>query len=122
MSLGQDLVELVLRPWREQRYALKTSRALLRLYEEARSTDPTLRGRALYLQVVRSHLGEQEKDAEDILNGAEQSYASWPVPRDLTFRDVVHYIVVTEYLAVKGAGYTQGQLYRTIIREVPANL
>ena len=43
--------------------------------------------------------GNDTVTADAILRIAEESFATWPVSRDLNFRDVVHYLAVSEFLA-----------------------
>ena len=53
--------------------------------------------------VVAEHLGGDVAAAARVIEGAEASYAVWPVSRALTFRDVVHYLAVTSYCHAHGA-------------------
>ena len=57
-----------------------------------------LRGRDLYRQIVIARKRVDPDSADALLGQAEESYAMWPTPRALTFRDVVHFIAVSEFL------------------------
>ena len=60
--------------------------------------------------------GSDLNEAEAVLSWAEQSFASWPTERALTFSDVVHYMAVSEYLVDTGAESAQAE---AIARSVP---
>ena len=83
--------------WRERRFAAACCRSLLGLYQRIAADHPELSGVALYLQVVAAHLGGDAAVARRVIEGAEESYAIWPVARALNFRDVVHYLAVIGY-------------------------
>jgi hypothetical protein len=57
---------------------------------------------SLYRRIVAAHLHADTASVETVLRLAEDSYAIWPVSRSLNFRDVVHYLSVTEYFAWRG--------------------
>jgi hypothetical protein len=83
--------------WRERRFAAECCRRLLGLCQRIAADHPELTGVALYLKVVAAHLGGDAAVARRVIEGAEESYASWPVERALKFRDVVHYLAVVGY-------------------------
>jgi|GEM_PF-1543056 len=83
--------------WRERRFAVRCCDELLRLYETAAASHPGLSGRELYRLVVTTHCGGDIATVQSVLQRAEESYALWPVSRELTFRDVVHYLAVSGY-------------------------
>ena len=85
--------------WRERRFAAARCRTLLRLYRAALGTNPQASAQQLYRLVVATHLGGNAGAADAVLRHAEASYAIWPVSRNLSFRDVVHYLAVTEFVA-----------------------
>jgi hypothetical protein len=91
----------MLAAWRERRYAAACCRRLLAQYQSVAAQHPELSGEPLYRKVVALHLGEHRDAVDDVMHGAQVSYANWPVDRDLMFRDVVHYLAV--------AGYCQGR-------------
>jgi hypothetical protein len=81
----------------ERRYAKEASEQLLALYQRQRDEKPELNGRALYESVVAERLGTASHRAVELVRRAEDSFTTWPVERDLTFRDVVHYLIFDEY-------------------------
>lgn len=113
----------IVRGWRERRYAAWVTRALLKVYRDTAAMYPGVHRRALYGLVVIRYLGCTDLAAEEVLEGAEQSLAIWPVERELTFRDVVHYLAVTEYLSSdKALIGTQESFARVVALRVPLDL
>jgi hypothetical protein len=84
--------------WREWWFARQAGRAALVLYQRIRSERPELTPRALYEAFVCQRNGIAESAAKSILRHAEDSFATWPRGRDLILRDVVQYLVISEYL------------------------
>jgi len=110
-------------PRRERGFARRVSRELLALHRAVSSKYTRLRGRALYREIVmaRSQVGPDV--AEALLQRAEENYATWPTPRPLTFRDVVHWLAVSEFLASHGeAPWIQDNVSREVDLLVPHNL
>jgi hypothetical protein len=110
----------LLRGWRERRHTARISRRLLEVYRRAAAAYPGLQRRALYLHIVIGYLGCAPSAADEVLESAEQSFAAWPVQRALTFRDVVHYLAVTEYTTT--AGWTRENLGSVVASMVPKDL
>jgi len=81
----------------ERRYAKDASAKLLELYRQERRERPELNRRALYLSIVARRLGPQAARAGEVVRRAEESFTDWPADRELTFRDVVHYLIFDEY-------------------------
>jgi hypothetical protein len=111
--------------WQERRYAAKTSLELLKLYRKVAAGRPGLRREDLYRRVVLARLGgATEASADAILDRATESFATWPAERPLTFRDVVHYLAVSEYLASHNdaAAWTQENMGRVVAKLVPDDL
>ena len=81
----------------ERRYAEEASEQLLTLYQRLRQEKPELSLRALYEGVVAQRLGPQSERAAELVKRAEESFTTWPVERELRFRDVVHYLIFDEY-------------------------
>ena len=92
--------------WRERRFAAECCRSLLGHYQRIAANHPELSGVALYLQIVAAHLGGDAAVARRVIEGAEESYAIWPVARALNFRDVVHYLAVIGYCHGNGVAVT----------------
>jgi len=70
---------------------------MLLCYRRVRENDPDLHGLALYERVLASR-GLSLYAITQVLAHARESFCTWPISRDLRFRDVVHYVVVTDYL------------------------
>jgi hypothetical protein len=96
--LAYELIAAVI-SFRETAHALRTSRAFMQHYRSVSAAQPGLARRDLYRRIVMAHSGTSEQDADAMLVRAEQSFATWPRPRALTFVDVVRYAAVSEYLA-----------------------
>lgn len=82
----------------EERLAESVSVEALQGLLRTREMQPGLSGEALYRQVMSEGFGLDEAAAQEIVAGARESYAEWPIERDLKFSDVVHYFVVRRCL------------------------
>jgi hypothetical protein len=89
----------VMRSWRERGIARDISRHCLRIFRDLEDTQPQVKGVARYLEVVVRHAGLDAAAALDVIDGAQESFACWPVERALRFRDVVHYLAARQCLA-----------------------
>jgi hypothetical protein len=111
-----------LRRGTEKRFAKRRSRELLELYQRARGKEPELSGKALYAGVV-IQAGYDAKEAQGVVRRAEQSFCQWPAEHDLRFRDVVRYMVVTEYLrSHAGSVGIQSNVDTVVARVIRADL
>jgi hypothetical protein len=113
----------VVRSWRERAIARDISRDCLRIFRELEASQPRLRGVARYLEVVAQHGGLDPSEALDIIDGAHESFACWPIERALGFRDVVHYLAAQKCLA--GRPVEQGivtHLASIIDAEIPEGI
>jgi len=110
--------------WQEKHHAAKTSRELLKLREAIVAARPGLKKEDLYRQVVMARLRVTLAAADAVLDRATESFATWPTERPLTFRDIVHYLAVSEYLGSKGdiAAWTREDLGRVVASLVPEEL
>jgi transposase-like protein len=110
--------------WQEKHHAAKTSRELLKLYQMIVATRPGLKKEQVYRQVVMTRLGVTLAAADAVLDRATESFATWPAERPLTFRDVVHYLAVSEYLGSKDyvAEWTREDLGRVVASLVAEDL
>ncbi len=115
------LVAALLSP-RESRYAARASAELLKLYWIVLAGNRALPRREIYRRVVMARTGADADDAEAVLLRAEHSFARWPTVRELTFSDVVHYLVVTEYLALDGAIGTRTHMGGLVAGWIPQSL
>jgi hypothetical protein len=101
-------------PGEERRYAKRESKIVLATYHVVRSQYPLLTGKALYEMVVAHQTGVSADDAKAMVRVAEQSFAEWPSDRDLTFRDVVHYLCFESFVK----SHDNNEWTRTSLREV----
>jgi hypothetical protein len=110
--------------WRERHHAAKTSRELMKLYRATDAAYPGLKKQQLYRQIVMVRLGGSSAAADALLVRAKESFATWPVDRALTFRDVVHYIAVSDYLASTdhAEDWTRENLGRVVAKLVSDDL
>ena len=76
----------------ERRYTKRESRKALAIYHAVHAQHPELTGIALYEKIAESLAEVGAEAAHALVRAAEQSFAEWPSDRDLTFRDVVHYL------------------------------
>jgi hypothetical protein len=106
----------------EIRNAAKTSVELLRLYHTVAAGHPDLTGDELYRQILRVRANGDSLAADTALKEAEESFAMWPVPRALRFRDVVNYVVVSDIAAQSGKRWTHYDLRRAVAARIPDNL
>jgi hypothetical protein len=109
--------------WKQHRSAVRCCREMLAMHAKVGAANPGLSGRSLYRLVVAARLGLSDRAADAVLLRAEQSYSIWPVERELYFRDVVHYLAVTEFATEHGdlpwvAEYTTGIVDEVIQRSL----
>jgi len=82
----------------EKWYTWRTSREMLKWYQRVSGEEPQLSGAALYQEVIVRRSGLDVAAARGVLQRARQGLCEWPGPRKLRFRDVVHYVVMNEYM------------------------
>jgi hypothetical protein len=109
--------------WEQQRSVVRCCQEMLAMHAKVGAANPGLSGQALYRLVVGARLGLSDRAADAVLLRAEQSYSIWPVERELRFRDVVHYLAVTEFTTEHGdlpwvAEYTTGIVNEVIQRSL----
>ncbi len=113
----------MLRTWRERVTARQISRESLRIYREVEEALPELAGVTRYREIVARQTGLDGAGVDEVLERAENSFATWPVERPLRFRDVVQYIVAWQCL---NAGTTalgvRSRLTAIIAAEIPGEL
>jgi hypothetical protein len=120
-ALLNELLASVVSP-SETRHAIQTCRDLLKLFWIVSASHPGRSPREIYRKVVMARAGATEEDAESVLVRAEQSFASWPAERTLTFGDVVHYLAVSEYLASNSCIGTRINMGRIVAGRIPRDL
>jgi hypothetical protein len=69
-----------------------------------------------------AYTGVDEDEADMVLRRAEQSFATWPNERELTFADVVHYVAVSQYLTGDERISTRIDMGRLVAGRVPPHL
>jgi transposase-like protein len=118
---GNELVASFVSP-SESRYVAQITRELLRLHWVVTACHPGLLRREIYRKIVMAHTGCDDAEAGSLLRRAEQSFATWPTERELTFADVVHYLAVSEYLTDDDRIATRINMGRLIAGRIPADL
>lgn len=109
--------------WSERRFAAQCCRELLQLHSTISAHHANLAGVDLYRMIVTAHVGGDAAAADHVLHRAQESYALWPVPRALTFRDVAHYLAVSGYWALhRGRRWTSPDIRRFIDASIPSHL
>jgi hypothetical protein len=98
----------------EKRYVRRESRKALAMYRVVRAQHPAFTGTALYEQVVAKSTGVSADAARGLVRAAEQSFCEWPRERELTFRDVVHYLCFESF----SQSHDDRNWTRTLLREV----
>jgi hypothetical protein len=122
-SMARSKPQDVLSAWQERYYAKRASTEVLEAYQRVHTQRPELAGRALYRQVVMVRTGIDAKAADALLQSAEQSFAEWPVQRELDFRDVAHYLVYDGYMRSFGSRHwTRRHIGHIVDSVIPAKL
>ena len=117
---GLEAVAAIFLAWRERRFAAVICRELLRRHAETVRRNPGLLGLPLYRRIVADRHGGSLPLADAILDRASQSFAQWPSCRTVNYRDVVHYLVVLEFIAAnKGARWIHADLKQFIGDAIP---
>ena len=106
----------------ESRYVAQITRELLKLHWVVNACHPGLSRREIYRKIVMAHTGCDDQEAGALLRRAEQSFATWPTERELTFADVVHYLAVSAYLTDDDRMATRIDMGRLIAGRIPADL
>lgn len=107
----------------EKWYAWRTTHEMLGWYQRVRGEVPQLTGRALYQQIIVRRSGLDDEAARGVLRRAYQRFCEWPFERKLRFRDVVHYVVIDEYLRSHLANLgTHTDMGKVVVRLIPHNL
>jgi hypothetical protein len=113
----------ILVSWSERRYARRASLDVLETYRREHAAHPELSGKELYTQVVAAHTGADRQTASRIVRQAGESFADWPNWRDMTFRDVVSFLVLADYMRSNpGRGGTSTNMRRVVARVIPGDL
>ena len=107
----------------ERRHAEHASDELLALYRTVSADHPELSGRELYKRMVMARNGCDATAANNVLDCAEESFAAWPVSRELTLCDVVHYLSVAEFIETHGGEpWMHSNIKFVVTSRIPHNL
>jgi hypothetical protein len=71
---------------------------LLELHRRVEMEMPRDSSTARYARVIELRSGADAAAVTNFMRRAEESFATWPVERPLTFRDIVLYVAVTNDL------------------------
>lgn len=110
------------RAWQERSRASACAREVLRLHRLLDNAQPWLSREQRYREVVAAYMLCSPADATALVRCAAASFASWPAQRDLTLRDVAHYLAVSELLAASGDIGVQAHLKPLIDAAIPSGL
>lgn len=83
---------------RERNQVKQTCAQALQVYRRIAAESPASSNTDRYQRVIGVLTGADANGIRVILRRVEQSFASWPVDRDLVFRDVVAYFAITNIL------------------------
>jgi YHS domain-containing protein len=89
----------------ERRIAVSTCKELIALYRKISADHPGLGERHRLKLLVMTRNSCDEAAAYEVLKYAQESFAAWPVSRELTLTDVIHYLMVTEFATNHGGEY-----------------
>ena len=107
-----------LQGWLDRLSAARTSRRLRRLFIRQSELHAQTRGKALYAKVVQTYLGVDSAKAQEIVDRAATSYASWPADRPVNFRDVAHYLVAMKL--TERRGHVEGEIRNSVHSRLPS--
>jgi len=111
--------------WKETRDAKAIVRDQLKNYHVIRDKNPDLPVQEIYEQVLMLRQGYDDERARYIIKSAKESFSKWPFDGEPpTFRQVVHFLVVSEHLErVDGpVKATNIDFERIVDRIIPAGL
>jgi len=107
----------------ERHYVVASCKELIALYLKISADHPKLGKRQLNKLLVMARNNCTEKDAYEVLKFAEESYAVWPVKRELTLCDVIHYLTVKEFTSKYGVEHSEHINFGPEIRShIPSDL
>ncbi len=108
---------------RERVQIRRTCNHSLRLYHRIRAEMPDAPKMDIYAQVVKQRGHHSASDIPGILRHAEESFAQWPVDRDLTFRDLVAYLAVTDCMRANPRSKgVRSEVLGVVADTIPADL
>jgi hypothetical protein len=75
---------------------------------------------ARYLKVIAAQVDCDAAEARALLESARTSFASWPVRRELTLRDVAHTLAVSAILSSRDSdGWISASLKHVVNSAIP---
>jgi hypothetical protein len=110
---------------REEEIARKLSLQALEGLEVVRAQAPALNGEPLYRRILSTRLGVDDATAHELVERARESYAEWPVARQVKFRDVVHCFIVDRCLTAQAPDaehWIHGEIGQIVRSVIPQNL
>ncbi len=111
------------RQLREWRFARRVCTESLRAYDHVRERSPSLAGAPLYEAVVAQRLKLDAQQAGRLVRDAHASREDWEHERPVCLRDVVLFMIVSEYLREgKGHRGMSLDLGNFLDQRVPAHL
>ncbi|MDH3729392.1 MAG: hypothetical protein OER77_17815 [Myxococcales bacterium] len=108
--------------WAEKRFARALARQQLGFYRAVQNENPSLPKLDLYAQTLMRHPGYDAERARTLVRQTEDGVSWWPHDREPTFRDIVHYLAVTEYTKGEDHDGTHVVFKKIIDKLIPADL
>lgn len=104
---------------RQERHLINTiNLELLEMFLQITAAHPELSSREHLNKMVMRYKGCDEVAAYEVMRIAEESYAAWPLERELTLCDVIHYLAVREFQAKQGDEFYAGSNIGASVRAV----
>ena len=123
IGAANGLLSSKLVAWRQGRHATRICREILDIYRNVVADCPALPEDEIYRLVIVARTGCLLTAASEILEGAEESFATWPLQRDLKFRDVVHYLTVHELLEkFAGERWMEADIEQIVASYIPNDI
>lgn len=108
---------------RETRLINAINREMLNSFRNISAAHPALADREVFNKLVMQRNCCDECAAYEIMRVAEESYAVWPLERELTLCDVIHYLAVREFHARQGDEFGMGRhIANSVKAVVPSKL
>lgn len=91
---------------KEKHFSRRAVKHLLKSYSAVSARKPDLSGKALYREVLLHSQQVAPSVVDQVLRQAEGSIDEWTVPgkEELGFREVVHFFVLSQYVAAGHMG------------------
>lgn len=108
--------------WAEKRFARALAKGQLGFYRAVQSENPNLSKMDIYTQALMRHPGYNDERARALVRQTEDGVSWWPHDREPTFRDIVHYLAVSEYTKAEEHTGTHVVFKKIIDGLIPADL